>query len=142
MFWVVKGEKRQKTIQDDKKLCPSRCHAWYFRNHTSYLRFIHFLKILIFWVIRGSKRAKSGLKWQKILSIALHISGTSYDCHLCRHTTFPDWSGIPDLQNSFIVPLDSGHLNDETPRLCFCFWCKNYFSKLFMIRFNHDIITF
>ena len=58
------------------------CCAPYLSKHTSYdcvfvaqvenddiFRCIfHFFKILVFWVVRGDERAKSGLKWQKIPS--------------------------------------------------------------------------
>ena len=44
--------------------------------------FFHFLKILIFWAVRGGgtwgKRAKNGLKLQQNLSGVLHISGTMH----------------------------------------------------------------
>ena len=33
IFWVVRGVKGQKTVQNDKK---SLCHAQYLKNHTSY----------------------------------------------------------------------------------------------------------
>ena len=38
----------------------------------------YFYKILIFWVVRGgrSKRVRNSSKWQKIISVALNISGT------------------------------------------------------------------
>ena len=70
--------------QHDKN---SVCLALYLRNHTSYdlnLRhtyvkgqylqvfFLHFFQILIF----GVSIAKNGPKWQKTMSVALHISGS------------------------------------------------------------------
>ena len=69
------------------------CHALYLRDslvydhliiifwhiyviwHISRL-FFHFFKIFLFLYCYWSKRVKNGLKWQKFLSIALHISGT------------------------------------------------------------------
>ena len=41
--------------------------------------FLHFFKILNFWIIRGGKKAKNSPKRQKILSVALEISGTIHD---------------------------------------------------------------
>ena len=43
--------------------------------HTS-RHFFHLFKIFLFLCCYWGKRAKNGLKWQKILSILLHISGT------------------------------------------------------------------
>ena len=36
----------------------------------------YIFKTLIFWVVSGVKGKKNGPKWQIILSVALHISGT------------------------------------------------------------------
>ena len=41
--------------------------------------FFHFFKSLIFQVFRGVRGQKKSLKWQKILSITLHISETIYN---------------------------------------------------------------
>ena len=41
--------------------------------------FFHFFKSLIFQVVRGVKGQKKSLKWQKILSITLHISETIHN---------------------------------------------------------------
>ena len=57
--------------------------------------FFHFSKILIFWVVSGVKRAKNGPKWEKILSVMLHISGTihhvnvSFVVHKCKMMISP-----------------------------------------------------
>ena len=81
------GVKGQKMVQMTKN---SVCHASYLRNHTfcdyhlcytcvndNISRcFFHFFKVLKFRVVKGEgKRAKNGQKWQKILSVMLHISG-------------------------------------------------------------------
>ena len=42
----------------------------------------HFFKTLIFGVFQLSKRAKNGLKWEKVISVTLHIPGTMH------HMTF------------------------------------------------------
>ena len=62
---------------------PSICHLLYLRNRTSYGHdfwhayvkrynisrcFLHFLKILIFWVKKWGKRAKMDQNWQKACS--------------------------------------------------------------------------
>ena len=46
-------------------------------NNDIFRWFFHFFKILIFWIVREGRvvKAKNGLKWQKILSTRLHISG-------------------------------------------------------------------
>ena len=44
------------------------------RNNDISWQFFHFFKILIFWVVRGGKKAKNGPKWKKIMSAVLHIS--------------------------------------------------------------------
>ena len=44
------------------------------RNNDISWQFFHFFKILIFWVVRGGKKAKNGPKWKKIMSVVLHIS--------------------------------------------------------------------
>ena len=46
------------------------CYFWNWSRHC-----FHFSKILVFWVINGVKRAKIGPKWQKLVSVGLHISG-------------------------------------------------------------------
>ena len=38
--------------------------------------FFNFIKIVIFWVVRWIKGQKNGLKWEKIHSVTVHISGT------------------------------------------------------------------
>ena len=86
IFRVVRGVKGQKTVQNDKKLCSS-----YFISQKPYIIWmsfmVHMCKMIIspavffifskcwfFRVLRG-KSAKNGPKWQKILSVMLHISG-------------------------------------------------------------------
>ena len=50
--------------------------------------FYFFFLILIFWAAMGVKGQKNSSKWQKIMSVALHISGTMhymtimYDAHV------------------------------------------------------------
>ena len=86
IFEVIRGVKGQKMAQNDKKFCLSRSVP-----QEPYIRWLwslvhmckmmtspgafHLFKILIFQVIREYK-GKKWPKWQKILSIALHISGT------------------------------------------------------------------
>ena len=53
------------------------CHLWYTCKMIISADFCFiFFKILIFWVVRVIKRQKNCPKWQKILSVILHISGT------------------------------------------------------------------
>ena len=89
-FWVVRGVKRQKLVQNDKTFCPSRLISqepyitWWlsFMVHICKVIYnifrcdVHFSKILIFWVHRGAKGQKMVPEWQKIMSVALRISGT------------------------------------------------------------------
>ena len=76
-----------KTVQIDKKFCPS-CSIFQ-EPYIIWLPFMsHIWKVIIspgnffifskFWFfgLLGGKRAKNGLEWQKIMSVALHISGT------------------------------------------------------------------
>ena len=83
IFWVVKG---QEMVQNDKKLClPCSISQEPYIICFSFM--VHMCKI---WAIfsffqnfdflgcYGSKRAKNSPKWQKIMSVWLHISGTIY----------------------------------------------------------------
>ena len=85
-FWVVMGIKEQKTVQNDKQFCPSR-----FISQEPYIIWLSFMVHLHkmispglfsfyqnfeFLGCSGGKRAKNGPKWQKIMSVALHIWGT------------------------------------------------------------------
>ena len=81
-FWVVSGVKGQKMAQNGKKVC----HASYLRKHISYdfqlwynnipSFFFPFYQNCDFSGCYGNKRAKNGLKWEKIHSVTLHISAT------------------------------------------------------------------
>ena len=59
-----------------------KIHLWYTWMHKKIISpgiFFIFFKILIFGIIRGKrggKRAKNGSRWENILSVSLHISGT------------------------------------------------------------------
>ena len=90
---VIRGLKGQKVAQNDKN---SVCRTLYFKNHISYdlhLWYTCMYKSIIslglfliffskFWFLgslekgRGRKWAKNGPKWQKIMSVSLHTSGT------------------------------------------------------------------
>ena len=94
IFWIHRGVKGQKTVQNDKKLCLSRSIS-----QEPYIIWLSFMvqmckmiispgvffnfKILIFWVVRGLKVQK----WPKMTKISVcrtlyfrnHIS---YDLHL------------------------------------------------------------
>ena len=85
-------------------------HARYPGNHTSYLIWLSFMVYLCKMIITlgsfsfcqnfdfsgcyGDKRAKNCPKWQKVLSVALHIQGTihhiivTYDAHLWNDNIF------------------------------------------------------
>ena len=95
IFWVVRGVKGQKTVQNNKKFCLS-CSIFQ-EPYIIWLSFMVFLcKIIIspggffsfskswfFGLLEGGgmggcKSAKNGPKWEKLLSIALHISGTMH----------------------------------------------------------------
>ena len=85
IFWIGWGVKGQKAIQNDKKFCPlcsvsqeSYILCLSFMVHPCKMIIspgicFHIFKILIVWAV---KKAKDSPKWQKILSIVLHISGT------------------------------------------------------------------
>ena len=53
-----------KMVQNDKKLCPSR-----FISQESFIIWLSFL----------GKKGENGHKWQKILSVLLHVSGVIRD---------------------------------------------------------------
>ena len=93
-FWFFRllgggGErsKVQKLVQNDKNFCLSRSVSqklniiWFsFKSHLCKMiispgGFSIFTKFWFFGLLRG-KKAKNSPKWQKILSVVLHISGT------------------------------------------------------------------
>ena len=97
-FWFSRLSGGWKGKKWPKMTKISVCHTLYFRNHISYdldlwytcmykriispgiflfFLFFIFFKILVFGIIRwgeGVKKAKNDPKWQKILSVSLHIS--------------------------------------------------------------------
>ena len=101
IFRAFRGVKRQKMVQNDKKLCPSRFISqelyiiWLsFMLHMYkmiislgfffFFFFFNFFIILIFQVFRGEgKKEKKGPKRQKIVFHASYLrNDTSYDYHL------------------------------------------------------------
>ena len=63
--------------------------------------FFHFFKILIFWVVKRGKRTKNGPKWERILSVALHILETIhymtvhyYQLHSISQDPYIWWSFV------------------------------------------------
>ena len=104
-FWVVRGVKVQKTVQNDKKSFVH--HTSYLRNHTSYdchlqytyvkwylQAFFSFFQNFDFFGYKGGKKGKNSLKWQKILSVALNISEpciiwSLFMLHMCKMIISP-----------------------------------------------------
>ena len=89
VFWVLRGIKGQKTVQNDKKFCPScsvsqepymiwlSFKVYMCKMVISSGKFFISAKVCFFGVVKMQKgKKKSSPKWQKILSIALYISGT------------------------------------------------------------------
>ena len=84
IFWVVRGVKGQKIVQNNKflsvALLISRTihHLWYIHKCKMMISqgFFSFFQILIFWFVRGVKEEKMVQNDKKILSVALYISGT------------------------------------------------------------------
>ena len=87
IFQVFREVKGQKMVQNDKKFCSS--HSISQELYIIWLSFtVYMCKMIIylgvsfsfskFWFfgLLGGKRGKNGTKWQKILSVAIHISGT------------------------------------------------------------------
>ena len=84
-FWVISAGKGQKTAQNDNSVCcaPNLKNytlydhdLWYTSVNDNISRlFFHFLKILVFQVVRRVKRQKMAQKWQK-LSFVTYVSGT------------------------------------------------------------------
>ena len=79
--WVVrrvKGQKWPETLSFalyisgtmDHMILIYGTHMW---KDNIFRCFLHFSQLLIFGVNKWGKRAKNGLKWQYILSVALHI---------------------------------------------------------------------
>ena len=112
IFWVVRGVKGQKTIQNDKKFCVSSFISqepyiiWLsFMVHLckmtiSSVVFFHFFKILIFWVVRGlrgQKMIQNDKKFCPLHSISqeLYIIWLSSMVHICKMTISPDVFFIP-----------------------------------------------
>ena len=104
-FWVVSGVKVQKMVQNDKKFNVSVLVSQ--EPYIIWLLFmLHLSKMIIssrgFFIFsnfyysgcQGGKKAKNCPKWQKIMSIALHISGTIhhmtvvYGTHLWNDNIF------------------------------------------------------
>ena len=112
IFWVVRGVKGQKTIQNDKKFCVSSFISqepyiiWLsFMVHLckmtiSSVVFFHFFKILIFWVVRGlrgQKMIQNDKKFCPLHSISqeLYIIWLSSMVHICKMAISPDVFFIP-----------------------------------------------
>ena len=89
IFWVVRGVKGQKMVENDNKICLS--HLISQEPYIIWLSFIvHMCKMIIypgvffifsklrFFALLGDKRAKNVPKWQKIMSVMFLISGTTY----------------------------------------------------------------
>ena len=74
IFWVVRGVKGQKMVQNDKTFCLS-CSISQEPYIIWLLLMLHMCKMIIslafFFIF-----FKNGLEWQKIMFVALHISGT------------------------------------------------------------------
>ena len=95
----VRVDKGHKMVQNDKKSCllcsisQEPYFIWLsFMAHfckmiISLGVFFIFWKILIFWVHKGGKRVNK--KWQRILSVTIHISGTMHTImmHMCKMPT-------------------------------------------------------
>ena len=70
IFQTVKGLKGQKMTQNDKNVCLSTCIF-----QEPYIICPSFLVHMYLYKDKY-KRAKNGPKWQEIMSVSLHISGT------------------------------------------------------------------
>ena len=89
IFWVVRGVKVQKMVQNDKKFCL--LHSVSQEPYIIWLSFmVHLCKMIMFlgcfffifskfWFL-GLLGEKNGKKWFKIPYLRNYIS---YDCHLC-----------------------------------------------------------
>ena len=98
IFWVYRGVKGQKMVQNGKKLCLlcSISQEWYIIWLSFMVQMCKIIiypgvffnvKILIFHGWQGAKRAKNGPKWQKFLAVAPYISGTIHISYFiyCTH---------------------------------------------------------
>ena len=95
IFWAVreiKGEKRPKIKNN------YICHASYIKNSIAYDHDFWYTCVkwwylqVIFHFFKRDKRAKNSPKWQKILSVTLHSSGTigsSFMVHMCKMIISP-----------------------------------------------------
>ena len=87
IFWVLRGVKEQKMVQNNKKFCPS--HSVSQEPYIIWLSFmLHLCKMIIspgnfsfsqdfdFWVVSEVKGQRMIQNDKKVLSVALHIWGT------------------------------------------------------------------
>ena len=98
IFWAVRGSKRAKMAQNDKKLCLLHflsqepyiiwlsfmlLHLWYscVKWHTQ--EFFSFFQSFDFWDCYGGKRTKNSPKWQNSVCCAWYLkNNTSCNCYL------------------------------------------------------------
>ena len=103
-FWVVRGVKSQKTVQNDSKFCLSHficqepyimivIHGAHVQNDNISRRFFHFFKIFIFGVVRGLKEQKmvqNGKFCQsRFISQEPYIIWLSFMVHMCKMIVSP-----------------------------------------------------
>ena len=108
IFWVVRGVKGQKIVQNDKKLCPlpsifqePYIMGLLFMVHVCKMiispsTFFSFLKFWFSGPLRGwrSKRARYSPKSENIMYVTLHISGAIH--HMILHLLYTSvkWWGL------------------------------------------------
>ena len=74
IFWVHRGVKGQKMVQNDKKLCLSHT-----MSQEPYIIWLSFMVQMCKMIMSpGGEGAKNGPKCQKFLSVAPYVSGTIY----------------------------------------------------------------
>ena len=94
IFWVVRGVKRKKMTQNEKKILSVTCSISQ-EPYITWLSFmvhlykmiispgvLNFFKILIFWVVRGVKGQKLSKMKKNSACLTLYLRNhTSYDCN-------------------------------------------------------------
>ena len=76
--------------------------------------------------------------WNMFFLIS-ELENSSFSLGYFKHATFPDWFGIPESQNSFLVPLD--HVTSFTKNFFIFIFDINSNSKTFFIFFLGYLIT-
>ena len=145
IFWVVRGVKRQKIVQNGKKFCPS--HLISQEPYIIWLSFsVHFYKMMIssgvsfifskLWFsgsIGGGwgKRAKDGPRWKNSVCHAQYLRNhTSYDCCLwCRCIKWEYLLVVSSIFQNFDFPGCRDWKGKKRPKMTKNYVCLTLISR-------------